>query len=542
MTYFITGKFFLTPSFDIEVKEQEKITNFLRFLDSSGVGTIISKYEKNTTSKGGRPNCNYYKLFATILYGFAFKCSTLRELEEACKFDLRFITIMEQTKVDYTTICKFINKVIVPNEKEIFMLINKQIKKEININFEDAFIDGTKFEANANKYKFVWKPITFHKRISIKINEIITMYNLYENYKCKELISSKIIANAMTNLSLKKGELLEETFKNINLVLSSMLQKVLEYEEKERICGPNRNSYYKTDHDATAMCLKEDYYSGLGSNMHAAYNAQILVIKGFVFSYYVSQSRNDMNDFTATLDYFYELYGEYPKNVCADSGYGSLKNYEYLKNNSIGNYVKYQTWEGNVTGRNPDCYVLNEDDTITCLNNLKGYETSLENRHPRKSNAVFYIVEGCQNCNFSPYCKKFMKIQNEDFKIFEIVKPLQRYKQEAAQNLLSTKGIEIRVNRSIQVEGVFGVQKQNYKNDRFRRRTLTKVSAEAMLNFLGFNIAKLFRYYENLTLNDYWIAPVDLTPQTFKKPSWKRLAKKGKRVNQNTYKNETNKK
>lgn len=288
------------------------------------------------------------------------------------------------------------------------------------------------------------------------------------------------------------------------------------------------------------MCLKEDYYSGLGSNMHAAYNTQILVIRGFVFSYYVSQSRSDINDFIAILDYFYELYGEYPKNVCADSGYGSLKNYEYLKNNSIGNYVKYQSWEGNVTGRNPDCYVLNDDATITCLNNFKGKETTLENRHPRKSNAVFYKVEGCKSCNFSTYCKKFMKIQDEDFKIFEIVKPLQRYKQEATQNLLSAKGVEIRVNRSIQVEGVFGVQKQNYKNERFRRRSLTKVSTEAMLNFLGLNIAKLFRYFEKSTLNDYWIAPEDLTPQSFKKPSWKRLAKKGKRINQKTYKNEAN--
>jgi transposase IS4 family protein len=110
-----------------------------------------------------------------------------------------------------------------------------------------------------------------------------------------------------------------------------------------------------------------------------------------------------------------------------------------------------------------------------------------------------------------------MRIQDEDFKIFEIIKPFQHFKQEAAKNLLSIKGVEIRVNRSIQVEGVFGVQKQNYKNDKFRRRSLTKESTEAMLNFLGFNIAKLFRYYEKNTLNDFWIAPENLIPQTFKK-------------------------
>ena len=55
--------------------------------------------------------------------------------------------------------------------------------------------------------------------------------------------------------------------------LTKYLSKSLEYEEKNRICGPDRNSYYKTDHDATAMCLKEDYYSGLGSNLHAAYGS-----------------------------------------------------------------------------------------------------------------------------------------------------------------------------------------------------------------------------------------------------------------------------
>ena len=45
------------------------------------------------------------------------------------------------------------------------------------------------------------------------------------------------------------------------------------------------------------MALKADYYAGLGTHMHAAYNTQILVVKGIVFSYYVSQSRSDIADF-----------------------------------------------------------------------------------------------------------------------------------------------------------------------------------------------------------------------------------------------------
>lgn len=207
MTYFTTGKIFLIPSFDLEVKELEKIDRFMIFLENSNVGEVISRYVKNNSQKGGRPNCNYYHLFATILFGFAFDKYTLREIESACKFDLRYITIMEQTHVNFSTICKFINKVIVPNEKEIFALICTQIKKELRLEFEDAFIDGTKFEANANKYKFVWMPLTFHERLSIKAYEIIFKYNLLASHKMEKYIRSSIIAKALSNLESQKDSL-----------------------------------------------------------------------------------------------------------------------------------------------------------------------------------------------------------------------------------------------------------------------------------------------------------------------------------------------
>lgn len=535
MTYFTTGKIFLIPSFDLEVKELEKIDRFMLFLENSKVGEVISRYVKNNSQKGGRPNCNYYRLFATILFGFAFDKYTLREIEAACKFDLRYITIMEQTHVNFSTICKFINKVIVPNEKEIFALICTQIKKELRLEFEDAFIDGTKFEANANKYKFVWMPLTFHERISIKAYEIIFKYNLLTSHKTEKYIRSSIIAKALSNLESQKDSLNLKEYRMVLKTLSTMLEKVLEYEVKEEICGDKRNSYYKTDHDATAMCLKSDYYSGLGTNMHAAYNVQSLVIRGFIFSYYVSQSRNDSNDFIPVLDAFFANYGCYPTRVCADSGYGSLINYDYLKRNHIENYVKYISWEGNITGRNPDCYYLNEDNTITCLNQQIGYEVIIPNRHPKKAKAVFFRVDGCNNCRFSLFCKKYMKKTDEDFKVFEVIKELQLHKQDATRNLLSVKGIEIRVNRSIQVEGIFAIIKQDYGRTRFKRRGIEKVSTETMLYFLGLNIAKLFRYYETNQLNKYWVAPESLVPQEFKKPSAKKLTKRGKRTNERIY-------
>lgn len=531
MPYFSTERIFLVPSLDLEVKEKTKINKFLVLLDKSGVGEIISKYINNNTSSGGRPGYNYYRLFATIIYGFAFTRCTLRDLAEACKFDLRFIYLMEQETPIYTKFCDFINKVIVPNEEEIFSLITMEISKEMNIEMDDAFVDGTKFEANANKYKFVWKPTKHHKRLTVKASEIITKYELFDNYREEEFIRSNTLANAITNLKIKRYKFNEITYRNIEKALIGLLEKTLEYEEKEEKIGPNRKSFYKTDKDATAMALKADYYSGLGSNMHAAYNVQILVMKGLVFSYYASQSRTDINDFIDVIDKFSLFYGFWPKRICADAGYGSLENYRYLDKHKIENFVKHQSWEGNKSGRNPDCYHLNEDDTITCLNGHLGKETTIPYRHARKAESVFYKVEGCNKCNWMPYCKRFMMRQDEDFKIFEVIKDLERYKYKSQENLCSPKGIEIRVNRSIQVEGVFGIEKQDYGYVRFRRRGLEKVSTESMLNFLGLNIAKLFRYYETGKINKFWIAPDNLETEVFKKPSWKRLAKKGKKLN-----------
>lgn len=535
MSYFTTGKIFLVPSFDLEEKEQQKINQFLQFLEDSGVGAVISKYIQNETQKGGRPNCNYYRLFAVICYGFSFDRCTLREIENACRFDLRYITIMEQCQVDYTTIARFINKVIVPNEEEIFSLLCKQIKKETRILFEDAFIDGTKYEANANKYKFVWKPLTFHRKISQKAYDIILSHGLSDSQQTTEYIKSSFIASALSRLKEKEASFDHTDYENTLKTLSAMLEKILEYESKEELCGPDRNSYYKTDKDATAMCLKSDYYSGLGSNMHAAYNVQAMVIRGFVFSYHVSQSRADYNDFIPVLDKFHKLYDAFPKRVCADAGYGVLVNYRYLKEKGIENYVKYQSWEGNVTGRRPDCFHLSDDGTITCLNEQIGHEVKIDNRHPKKADAVFFRVEGCNECKFRPYCKQFMKEQNEDFRIFEVIREFQQLKKTARENLLSPKGIEIRVNRSIQVEGVFGIIKQDYRRTRFRRRGLKNVSAEMMLYFLGLNIAKLFRFFKTGNLNKYWVAPEGLKAQEEVRPSWKKLSKRGNKLIQKCF-------
>lgn len=248
----------------------------------------------------------------------------------------------------------------------------------------------------------------------------------------------------------------------------------------------------------------------------AGYNSQLLVSNGIICGYYVSQSRSDIDDFIPVLKRFYDFYGYYPKRVCADAGYGSIEN-----------YVKYFTFDGNVTGRNPDSYYLNDNNTITCLNDIVGYKTDIPYRHPKNAQAVFYKIEGCNNnCAFKDYCKRWMKNKDENFKIFEVVEELQRYKNQSFDNLLSPKGIEMRVNRSSQVEGAFGVIKEDMNYTRLRRTSILKVNTEFMLTYLGYNIRKLFRYYDGNAKFSYWKAPDNLMPESKKKPSAKRLSNK----------------
>lgn len=287
-------------------------------------------------------------MLALFLFNFSFGKATLRDIEDSCKYDIRCIYIMQDERPSHMTLSNFINDYILPNADKFFSLITKAIFDKCNLKMVKMYLDGLKFEANANKYKFVWKPTKFHLRLCDKIRDLLSEYNLTRGLNKTGIISSRDIANKVIELNnvLNTYDLdikdRKKHIKNYDLLVE-YLQKSLEYEEKERICGPNRNSYYKTDKDATAMCLKEDYYSGLGSNMHASYNTQIGVINGLITTYLVTQSRNDLDDFTLLLDKNFEFYNSYPKSLCADAGYGSLKNYKYLDEHNIKNFVKYFT-------------------------------------------------------------------------------------------------------------------------------------------------------------------------------------------------------
>ena len=106
-----------------------------------------------------------------------------------------------------------------------------------------------------------------------------------------------------------------------------------------------------------------------------------------------------------------------------------------------------------------------------------------------------YKFIGCNKCGYVYICKSKLKQENKekDYRIVELNPKYEIFKAKACDNLLSPKGIEMRINRSIQSEGTFGQIKYNMDYDRIRRRGKEKVSSEIMLECLGVNIRRYLK-------------------------------------------------
>ena len=527
MPYFTTKQLGLFSSYQLNKKEEEKLNKFLLFLENSGVGDVVHQECYKEHPKGGRPSYNFYNLFAASIYAFSRHPGSLRKIEESINYDLRFMYLMENEAPSYAKIGEFLNNLFVKQHHKIYSLLVKEFIKETGINIDDCFVDGTKIEANANKYKFVWKPTTFHKKLDENIKSLL---GKYFSIAKKELLKSIEVAEYLTKLGGIANN--KETKKDYRQ-LEKHLIKLLEYEEKEEICGPDRNSYFKTDKDATAMTLKEDFYSGLGSNMHAAYNIQIIVSKGVALDYYIGQERADFYAFIPLLELFLEDYGFYPKRICADAGYGSWKNYVYMLERNIDNYVKFQTWEQERKGNSIDLYSFNENKELVCLNGMVAKKLSEYNgRHP-KHHGYLYVIESCKRCRYQLACKESIKDKKAKYRAFDVSYELWNGKTIARNNLLTAKGIEMRVNRSSQVEGVFGIIKQDMQYDRFRRRGLDRVHIEICLTLIGHLLRKLFTFYDGKARFDYWIAPQDLKDEQMPNVNSKTFKKRIRKIDKN---------
>lgn len=158
-----------------------------------------------------------------------------------------------------------------------------------------------------------------------------------------------------------------------------------------------------------------------------------------------------------------------------------IKNYKYMREHNIKNYVKFQNLEVKSCGKNPQLFYTLYD-------------------------GVLYKFNGCSDCNYSYKCKAKKKNKDENYRYIELISDYELLKKDTRNNLLSTEVIEIKINRLKET-----LEKHCMNYDRIRRRGLQKVSVEIILMCLGVNVRRhLSSIDENKFKKNCWKTPGNL--------------------------------
>ena len=274
--------------------------------------------------------------------------------------------------------------------------------------------------------------------------------------------------------------------------LTSYIARLKKYAEHIKICGNERNSYSKTDHDATFMRMKKDYMGN--DQLLPGYNIQFGVCDEYIAVYDVKQYASDMDCFKPLMEKFHRIYGKYPEYPVTDAGYGSFNNYLYCEEHGMGKYMKFTMYEKeskNIKYHNDPYRAVNfridENGDLLCPNNKKFHYVY---SRPIKGNKYgrteeFYQCEECANCSHKEKCCKC-----KGNRIVRINEELTAFHKEVLDNLNCIHGALLRMNRSIQSEGANGIIKWNRSYTRARRRGLNAMNLEIAMICCGFNLHK----------------------------------------------------
>ena len=256
-------------------------------------GIDLSKYLKNVPEYiTGRNRYNPVDMLKTVLFAFADNgyCS-LRKLEDNCKVNMRYMYLMNWKTPSYRTFGYFINKVLAESAEAIFQDVNLAIFTQEKVDLSHLYIDGTKLEANANKYSWVWKKATEKSRYRLfakitalldEINEELSWNGLrmetneeYVPEHLAEMLAAYAKFYQLDEAGFVHGKGRRKTIRQRHYeCLQAYMRKLEEYSKKLTICGDERNSYARTDHSATFMRLKRDCMGN--EQLLPAYNIQAL--------------------------------------------------------------------------------------------------------------------------------------------------------------------------------------------------------------------------------------------------------------------------
>ena len=459
---------------------------------------IISQY------KGGGSSSYHPKMLLKVLfYGYLNNTYSCRKIAKAVKENIYFMWLSGGLQPDFRTINDFRGQKLKGNVENLFrQLVEMMVDLEL-ISLEKQFIDGTKIEANAHKYSFVWKKAVEKNKDKLQgkidavlseIGQAIESDIMHTDNQNETKIDSQKLEKKIQaiNKNTKAEFLSKQQKKAVQKLEKEQLPKLKEYEQHLEILG-DRNSYAKTDNDATFMRMKEDHM--MNGQLKPAYNIQISTENQIITHYSAHQKSTDFTTLEPHLIGFENAYKKQSKQVIADAGYGSQENYQLLNNKQVDFFIPYNMYRIEQTRKHKknvfhtqNLFYNAQQDFLVCPIGQK--MTNIYTKQSKTTTGFLqhhsvYQAINCERCPMRGQCFK-----GQGNRKIEINHTLQKLKTQARENLESELGKAIYSKRCIEPEPVFGNIKQNKGFKRFTLTTLTKVNIEFGLIAIAHNFSK----------------------------------------------------
>lgn len=501
----------LPPSLDELIPAQHLVRVVNQVVEALDLEPLLAKYKG-----GGTSSYHPRMMLKVIVYAYTQKIYSSRKIEKALWENLGFMWLSGGNRPDFHTINNFRSETMQEVVRKVFASVLEFLVEEGYVKMENYFVDGTKVGANSNPHKVVWAKKTkkykenLQKQIQTLLDEIERVNeaeneeygaaNLEELGEHSQVTAEKVKKKVEElNQRLREAPQDPSLKKAVKKLEQEHLPRLQKYEEQERVLN-GRNSYSKTDPDASSLRMKEDR-AARKPLARPAYNVQLGTEGQFVVGYSIHQQADDTSCFIPHLQQQVFPQGKKFKNGVGDAGYGSEENYAFLEQAEMGNFFKYNTFhQEQHPPRKPEAleklrfkstsfpYDPDKDEFICPAQNRLVY---LETRPYKTQNGYLsqrrmYECRNCAACPLKPQCTQAKGNRRMQFS-FE----LQRYRQQARDNLLSEQGIALRQQRSIEDETVFGDLKHNMGFRRFLLRGLKKVDLECGLVCIAHNLRKL---------------------------------------------------
>lgn len=472
----------------------------------------LSEIEKSYPG-GGASSFHPRKLLKVLVYAYSEQIYSGRQIAKAVRENISFMRISGGNRPDFRTINRFRSERLKGKIQAVFTDGLEYLIEEKYVKFERYFVDGTKIEANANRYSFVWKKSTENnrKKLEGKVKELFEKIDAIneaeeEEYGDKDLeelgedseIDSEKLKELADRLSKKLAEdpKDKEAKKAKKLIERDYLPRMQKYERYKEALG-GRNSCSKTDHDATFMQMKEDHMRN--RTLKPGYNVQIGTENQMIVGFSIHQVASDSTTLIPHLKQLKQNLGRVPPVWIADAGYGSEENYLAMEAEKIEAYVKYNTFDReSKKKRKPggkEKYTLQQfrydetPDSFLCPENKPLIFAGVEYAESKTGYVSEKWVYRCLECDGCP--AREMCTASKYGRSIKFSPVFDRLRKTAFERLTSEAGKKLRALRYVDVETVFGMIKGNKKFRRFHLRGLEKVEVERGLLSIAHNMTKL---------------------------------------------------